>query len=725
MAIWTVGPNSSFPTIDAAMAVASPGDTIVLEPGYSTETATVTHNDITVQGTDLSQGIELQLAPGVTGLLLTGDAPMDVLDNGIDNNFVGNEGDNEFTVIGGIVHVDGGEGNDRLIIDYHTETGTITGNATTAFTAADGRSVSVETGTVEHFTILAGSGVNTLTTATGDDYIQTAGAGDNIIAAGDGNNTILTGSGIDTITVGSGNDTILAGDGANTIAGLGGDKIITTGAGVDTISVTDGNNTINAGAGANTISATSGNNTITTGAGVDTITVTSGNNTINAGDGANTITATSGDNTIIGGKGVDTITVTDGNNYIDAGDGANTIAAGTGNDTIVSGVDIDTIATGVGDDTIIVRGGTDDVAGGAGTDTLVVDYSATTADVTSSIPAGSLAAGYGGNVSQGAAGTATYAGIENFDITTGSGNDSITTGDGNDTINTASGVDHINTGGGADLVFGSAGDVIDGGEAGTDSDTLDLTGVGPHEIVYDPLNGEKGTVYVLDSDGTRNGDSLSFTNIEHVVACFTYGTLINTSLGALAIETLKVGDMVLTLDNGFKPVLWIGTKTLSGHELIQNDALQPIFIGRGALGYDRPQRDTMVSRQHRMLVSGPRAELLFGSNEVLVKASHLLSLPGIKAARLETVTYVHIMFDRHEIVLADGAWSESFQPGDLSIAGLDAEQRQELEDIFPEFSNAGFLPKYDAARSSLKGYEARVLPGFNSPLVQPFITINQ
>ena len=75
-----------------------------------------------------------------------------------------------------------------------------------------------------------------------------------------------------------------------------------------------------------------------------------------------------------------------------------------------------------------------------------------------------------------------------------------------------------------------------------------------------------------------------------------------------------------------------------------------------------------VSRQHRMLVTGPRAELLFGSDEVLVRAEHLVHLPGVAHALEPEVTYVHILFDRHEVVLADGAWSESFQPGDRTIS---------------------------------------------------------
>lgn len=673
MAIWTVGANSAFPTIDAAMAAAGPGDTIVLEAGYSNDIATITHDNSTIQGTDLSQGIQVQLAPGVLAFQLDGNAAVTVLDNAGDNTILGGGGDEVITVSGGIDHVGGGAGIDRLIVDYQTETGEISGDSTTGFVSEDGRAVTVEAGTIEHFTIRGGSGINTLTTGAGDDLITTAGSGANTITAGEGNNTVITGGGVDSIDVGA------------------------------------GNNTINAGEGANTITATSGDNTITTGTGADTITVTSGNNTILAGDGANTITATSGNNTIIAGSGVDTIVTSGGSAYIDVGDGANTITTVDGDDTLISGVDTDTIIAGAGNDTITVRGGTDGVAGGAGTDTLIVDYSAAITDVISSSLAGTVAAGYAGNVTQGAGGTVTFAGIENFNITSGRGNDSITTGDGDDTIDSGRGADHVSAGAGSDLIFGRMGDVVDGGEGGTDVDTLSLKQFGPYEIVYDPQNSENGTVYALNTGGTRTGETLAFTNIEQVVACFTTGTLICTDRGALPIETLMTGDLVLTLDHGFKPIVWIGCKDLSGPMLAADPSLQPILIRRGALGYDRPDRDMMVSPQHRMLMSGARSELLFGTHEVLVRAKHLVSLDGIDVAETASVTYVHIMFDLHEVVLADGAWSESFQPGDRSLSGLDADQYEELVKIYPELAMAERPSRFDAARMTLKSHEARVL----------------
>ena len=194
-----------------------------------------------------------------------------------------------------------------------------------------------------------------------------------------------------------------------------------------------------------------------------------------------------------------------------------------------------------------------------------------------------------------------------------------------------------------------------------------------------------------------------------MVPCFTPGTAIWTITGTRAIETLEVGDLVLTRDNGFKPIAWIGIKRVEGAQLAAHDELQPICIPRGSLGDDCPNRDMMVSRQHRMLLTGVRADLLFGSNEVIVKAKDLVSQQGIHEARVEGGTYVHIMFDQHEIVLANEAWTESFQPGDSSVSGLDTVYLQELKLIFPDVPGMDRFANYGSARTSLKSHEAAVL----------------
>src|SRR5690606_29807740 len=217
-------------------------------------------------------------------------------------------------------------------------------------------------------------------------------------------------------------------------------------------------------------------------------------------------------------------------------------------------------------------------------------------------------------------------------------------------------------------------DHVDGGESGSEWDVLDLTGLGPLRIDYDPSNPENGTVTFYNGLRQVTG-TMTFSNIENVIPCFTPGTMVTCEAGERRVEDLRPGDRVLTRDHGLQPLCWVGRKELGPAELAADPKLQPVLIRAGALGPGLPARDMRISRQHRMLMAGPRAELLFGSDEVLVQAEHLTHLPGVTHAADARVTYVHLLFDRHEVVLSDGTWSESIQPGDRTLGGMDSPAR--------------------------------------------------
>ena len=199
-----------------------------------------------------------------------------------------------------------------------------------------------------------------------------------------------------------------------------------------------------------------------------------------------------------------------------------------------------------------------------------------------------------------------------------------------------------------------------------------------------------------------------FNDIENIV-CFTPGTLISTAKGAVPVQDLKVGDKVITRDNGLQTIRWVGAKTMEGRHLLDNQHLRPILIRKGSLGRDLPERDMKVSPNHRMLVANERTSLLFEEREVLVAAKHLIDHKGIQQIDVVGTTYIHMLFDHHEVILADGAWSESFQPGDYSLKGMGNSQRNEIFEIFPELRDAKGRNGYGAARRSLKRSEARLL----------------
>lgn len=139
------------------------------------------------------------------------------------------------------------------------------------------------------------------------------------------------------------------------------------------------------------------------------------------------------------------------------------------------------------------------------------------------------------------------------------------------------------------------------------------------------------------------------------VACFAAGTRIATVSGDRSIEDLRVGENVLTRDHGAQPIRWIGTARGSAE-----GAWRPVRIEAGALGAGLPRRALLLSQQHRVLVSSPIAARMTGAAEVLVAAKRLVGLPGIALAPPGgEVTYLHLLLDRHEIILAEGAPAES------------------------------------------------------------------
>lgn len=202
------------------------------------------------------------------------------------------------------------------------------------------------------------------------------------------------------------------------------------------------------------------------------------------------------------------------------------------------------------------------------------------------------------------------------------------------------------------------------------------------------------------SDGAGNTDT-GFVTID-TTPCFTAGTLIETPHGWHRIETLQPGDLVLTIDNGLQPLRWIG---FSIRKAQGQDA--PIRFAPGALGaIDMVE----VSPNHRVLYRSARAELLFGEPEVLVKAQELVNGHTITQRTDGTdVTYIHLLFDRHEIINANGLYSESYHPGLETLDAFDADTRDEVLRLMPGLSKASTDDYGPAARMSLRKYEIKTL----------------
>jgi Ca2+-binding RTX toxin-like protein len=490
---------------------------------------------------------------------------------------------------------------------------------------------------------------------------------------------------------------------------------------------------------------------------------TDGDDEIIGGDGNDIIYGEGGDDVIVGGEtglpdrgygsvGEDDDTTNDldtlyggaGNDTISGGDDDDFIDGGADDDTIDGGFDDDTILGGSGDDFIVGGEGSDDIDGGDGDDTIYGGLDPSFPD-SLNIPddEGDLEVENGQDVIDGGAGNDIIFGQDDDDlIYGGSGNDTIDGGIDDDTIYAGAGTDTVNGGEDEDTIFGGGdNDVLNGGD---DQDTINITfddvtsGVfnttvngGAGGIDWDILNlsdlladGWTITNHVQnpDSDGngfdgqiqlvnTGTGDAanINYTNIEQVIPCFTPGTMIATPQGQRLVEELKVGDKVITRDNGLQEIRWVGNKDLSTADLVMKSELCPVMIRQGALGNGLPERDMMVSPNHRMLISSEKAALYFDDHEVLVAAKHLTKMDGVEQMPAKSLTYIHMMFDRHEVILGDGTWSESFQPGDYTLAGIGTEQREEIFTLFPELRETSGRSSYTAARRILRKHEAELL----------------
>lgn len=490
------------------------------------------------------------------------------------------------------------------------------------------------------------------------------GIDDDEISGDEGFDRIVGGEGNDLIQGGVGDDTIFAGNDPDL--------------GLDQLNIEDDGSNPNFPAdprpdnGMDTVFGGAGNDLIFGADDDDELFGEEGNDTIDGEIDDDLIDGGIGDDSLLGGQGNDTILGGEGNDFIDAGRQADTVDGGDGNDTILGGNGADVLSGGDGDDII---------DGGTGDDTLNGDAG-------------------------------------NDSILGSTGDDVIDGGTGNDTIDGGNGGADIMRGGDDRDVFVNvdSGETVDGGGGGDDFDTLDLRGSAPNngslQVVFtnpdDNGNGFDGVVNYFDQNGDPAG-TLTFTDIEEVIPCFTPGTLIATPRGERRIETLKVGDRVITRDNGIQEIRWVGSREMSGEELDRAAHLRPVLIQKGALGRGLPERDMLVSPQHRVLMASEKTELYFDESEVLVAAKHLTFMDGIDVIEVSGTTYIHVMFDQHEVILSDGAWTESFQPGDMTLNAMTDAQRTEILELFPELEEAKGTSGYTAARRSLKKHEAHLL----------------
>ena len=540
-----------------------------------------------------------------------------------------------------------------------------------------------------------GEGDDSLNGGLGDDSIE-GGAGADVLSGGAGNDTLIGGmnlpdgagllDGADVLDGGSGDDSLFGGDDSDTIRGGDDDDIIDGGFGTDNL---DG------GAGNDTVSFQQAFGSTTESVEVDLSTNTAALFTSSGANQGNETIA--GFENVFGSQGNDVITGSADDNLLEGRDGNDNISGGDGNDTLDGGAGNDTLNGGEGDDTLRGGLGNDVIEGGTGRDTVDLtgaDDGPLNFDVT---------------VDDNGDGTDnrqnSYDSIEHFRADNVGGNDTInlTTTVTADTVQDLDGAIGTFTpsGSGAPISFGGAGEP-------TLAQILSGTHVPTGQT--DPIR-PFGDIAITDGDGSGTVGNISFENFENVnfsVICFARGTRIATPDGQVAVEDLKIGDTVMTQDNGAQPVRWIGSRRFTAQTLADWPKLKPIRISKGALGLGLPVNDLIVSPQHRVLLRSKVAERMFGAPEVLVPAKKLLDLAGFEVIENDDgIEYFHFLCDRHELVWSEGAVTETLHTGKEALKTMSDEALEEIFDIFPELADDALAAQRETARLIPKGKEIR------------------
>jgi hypothetical protein len=199
-----------------------------------------------------------------------------------------------------------------------------------------------------------------------------------------------------------------------------------------------------------------------------------------------------------------------------------------------------------------------------------------------------------------------------------------------------------------------------------------------------------------------SSDSMYDTQLTLEVACYRSGTRILTDHGEIAVEDLRIGDFVQTiLGESAVPIIWIGRREVdcTRHPVPQN--VWPVRVAAGAFGPGRPHSDLFLSPDHAVYVE-----------EVLIPIKRLINGSTIVQVPVDRVTYHHIEFREHDVLLAEGLPAESF----LDMRdGSNYANRPGPTRLYPDFSarmweafGCAWLvvtgPELAAARAVLAGF---------------------
>jgi autotransporter passenger strand-loop-strand repeat protein len=623
--------------------VSNGGKEIVSSGGTENNVAVVAGGQLTINAGGHASGGSVSGVSGfvndsgtTTGLTVGSGGNETVFGGGVASNTTVQSGGTEVVSAGG--HAIGG-----------TVSGTLTNlGATTGLTIASGGSDTVVGGAVASNSIILGGGTETVSAGgSALGAVVSSGGTEAVSQYALASNTVISNGGVETVA-GTANSTVISNGGMETVLAGGAENNVNLLAGGQLNIAAGGNENGGTATGASANVNVSGKETgLTVGGGA--------HDTVFSGGVANNTNVISGGTEVVSAGGVASGSVISagGSEVISAGGSATDVVISSGGlETVLSGG----VATGslvAGGSEVISAGGEEDnasvtggtltyQAGAQGTGdyvsgTGVVNVSGTVTGITVDsggqdvIQAGGVASGStvlaGGSEVVSAGGLETGADVQSgADVQVFAGG-SVT----NVTLEDGGYIEfgNLSSSPGASVTFNSSTDTLTLHDGAVTS-TIQLAGT-----------------YTSGFQIVANGGS---TDVYYGTACYLAGTGIRTPQGDVAVETLNIGDLLVTASGAIRPIRWIGTRSYSGRFLKANPAMLPIRFKRDSLAEGIPYRDLSVSPKHAMLIDG-----------VLVPAEALVNGESIvKESSAESVEYFHVEFDSHDVVIAEGALSESF-----------------------------------------------------------------
>jgi hypothetical protein len=223
--------------------------------------------------------------------------------------------------------------------------------------------------------------------------------------------------------------------------------------------------------------------------------------------------------------------------------------------------------------------------------------------------------------------------------------------------------------------------------------TITQAGGATHTIKLDPTQDFTGRTFTLSAASPH----ASYVT-EDAVACFCTGTAILTDHGERAVEDLCVGDRVVTMSGEVQPIVWIGHRRVDCRAHPRPETVWPVRVEAGAFGLGLPQRELWLSPGHAVLVEG-----------TLLPVDRLINGATVTAIPVDSLTYWHVELPRHDVILANGAPTESY---------LDTGNRNAFENgggalqLHPDFSSAERIDvrkSFPVSRASTTTARAKVL----------------